>query len=363
MPRTRVGDRASHDTDLEGIMSDMTSMRIFFHDRKVQIANTLLNAQNPLSKVEVMAYVTQLFSDRPTTRHFIIYYSGHGTRGSGNWCVTDTEYVSLQEILDKWDQANVGRWDRDLLIIADCCFSGSWVDHLRSRGKTDVHMSASCRSNETCSDTFEGGVFTRMFVKAEHGFLDCPLIGFLLDNETTNLSPPFNPCSTKVTKNAFEGIFLPQSWAHVCVRKSIRGLSLESVHDHESRVPINTSSLNQLEYYKVGTFGQWCSSSVHSCPCERLLRKPAVPPPTVTILGCVHVNIDRVIREVQQSKESITALFPQASYVLERPAFTSALIRYRRGNISGSEFIDIVAPLVTPDLLLAILSLFCCRYD
>ena len=69
--------------------------------------------------------------------------------------------------------------DRDLLfIIADSCYSGSWVEEIKAKRmhKTtpsgenyrDVHMMASCRHNETCYYTVaNGGDFTGRYITTD----------------------------------------------------------------------------------------------------------------------------------------------------------------------------------------------------
>ena len=65
-----------------------------------------------------------------------------------------------------------------LFIIADCCFSGSWVEEIKAKRackKTlsgemyrDVHMIASCQSHELCYYSLHyGGDFTHRYITAD----------------------------------------------------------------------------------------------------------------------------------------------------------------------------------------------------
>jgi hypothetical protein len=51
----------------------------------------------------------------------IVYYTGHGEGGSGNWCFPDGEKITLQEVLD----LNTSGYRPT--FWCDCCFSGMWL--------------------------------------------------------------------------------------------------------------------------------------------------------------------------------------------------------------------------------------------
>jgi len=56
----------------------------------------------------------------------LIYYTGHGEFGTGNWCFKDGT-ISLQEILALYFDYVRGKL---LYIFTDCCYSGHWVVEL-----------------------------------------------------------------------------------------------------------------------------------------------------------------------------------------------------------------------------------------
>ena len=320
VPRTRVGDRASHD-NLEGILSDMTSMRTFFRNHGVEIENILFNAQYTMPKRDVLSYVGKLFG-KPATS-YIIYFSGHGQSGSGNWCVTDKDCINLREIRDLWDAAirqNPGQ--KSLLLIADCCFSGSWVDQLVN--VSDIHMSASCGRNETCLDTFEGGVFTTKFVNAAHYLIDCPVA---LYSTSRSCPPPFNPCCTVsagYNNIIFAGIALPKGWVHLGFNKhSLRqngklfydlsqmlGQYIEHIFtviepfqvDPDSNatrfIAARQRQPTSLPSNYRAALSQW-QQSANCCPCSYLLQVPAMADySNMSLLPKIsesdHVNLDMV---------------------------------------------------------------------
>ena len=55
----------------------------------------------------------------------MLYYTGHGAAGSGNWCFKD----GCLNFADIWELLPVGvscPW-----IFADCCYSGHWANQAR----------------------------------------------------------------------------------------------------------------------------------------------------------------------------------------------------------------------------------------
>ena len=175
---------------------------------------------------------------------------------TGVLLIRNTSFWEIQKLWDAAKTRNPGQ--KSLLLIADCCYSGSWVDQLKRANVSDIHMSASCGRNETCQDTFEGGVFTTRFVNAAHYLIDCPVAlyfgSFNCDNQlpfnssiqlyihhsklllsnpfmsrlpfipntSRSCPPPFNPCCTEsaeYNKSAFAGIALPKGWVHLGVNK------------------------------------------------------------------------------------------------------------------------------------------------
>ena len=55
----------------------------------------------------------------------ILYYTGHGAAGSGNWCFEDG-CLSFSDICELLPVGTEHLW-----ILADCCFSGHWANQAR----------------------------------------------------------------------------------------------------------------------------------------------------------------------------------------------------------------------------------------
>lgn len=82
----------------------------------------------------------QCFADQQGHDVKLLYYSGHGKKGTGDWAF-DGGTVGLEDILNLFGKAEKRRRISDggyrepanlqkLIIIADCCYSGRWADQL-----------------------------------------------------------------------------------------------------------------------------------------------------------------------------------------------------------------------------------------
>ncbi|CAM2723334.1 unnamed protein product [Rotaria socialis] len=79
---------------------------------------------------------------------FIIYWCGHGEPNTGNWSFSEDEMMSCTELINLWTLANRGVRDA-LTIISDTCFSGAWIDELRTQQVPNLAYQAACHSDET----------------------------------------------------------------------------------------------------------------------------------------------------------------------------------------------------------------------
>ena len=53
----------------------------------------------------------------------MIWYSGHGQAGTGNWCFKDG-VISFQDVYDLYKKHFLGKV---LVVVSDCCYAGNWV--------------------------------------------------------------------------------------------------------------------------------------------------------------------------------------------------------------------------------------------
>ena len=162
---------------LIGVKSDMNNMKGMFKEAGIDVHKEWLHDEKRAvseSKEALMAELTEFFSQKDKS-NFVLYYTGHGAP-KGNWVLNSTEsdgndkdeLISLKEIINLWDAAT--KTCNRLVIIADSCHSGAWVDELNKMERKDIAMNASCQAEKTCGDTPEGGRFTMNYIVGCEGF-------------------------------------------------------------------------------------------------------------------------------------------------------------------------------------------------
>ena len=77
----------------------------------------------------------------------MLYYSGHGEIGTGNWCFDDGT-ISIQEIFDM-----VPKGCYYPMIFSDACYSGHWANFCLKKRVAGFHCLAACPEYSTAIDT------------------------------------------------------------------------------------------------------------------------------------------------------------------------------------------------------------------
>jgi hypothetical protein len=64
------------------------------------------SSKNELTKGSIETQLDTFFMGFQKKDHqvAVVYYTGHGERGSGDWCITSSASLSLDDILNCWDQ-------------------------------------------------------------------------------------------------------------------------------------------------------------------------------------------------------------------------------------------------------------------
>eukprot|EP00301_Raphidiophrys_heterophryoidea_P012962 c20291_g1_i1.p1 GENE.c20291_g1_i1~~c20291_g1_i1.p1 ORF type:complete len:390 (-),score=57.07 c20291_g1_i1:199-1368(-) len=155
---------------LQGVLRDLMLARAFLIQNMYRIFECLHGMR--LFKSEVLAATALFFAQDSKPVHFLVYFSGHGNRQTGNWIFTDGE-IALQEIYDLF--VAYAPPSSCLSVVADCCHSGAWVEQLLSRPHDLDHgrfcIQAACQRDEVCWDTKVGGMFTKSWVSGEYSKL------------------------------------------------------------------------------------------------------------------------------------------------------------------------------------------------
>jgi len=120
-----------------------------------------------LRKEEVLQSLKELFQRRDLQCKEV-FYSGHGTEYSGDWCFENAqgeicEFITFEELMLLWEAHSC---DGDTLtLVSDCCHSGAWVNKGQQRMyKASVY--AACRDNELANEDELGAFFLADFVNA-----------------------------------------------------------------------------------------------------------------------------------------------------------------------------------------------------
>ena len=78
----------------------------------------------------------------------ILYYTGHGEIGTGNWCFSDGT-ISIQEILDM-----LGTGETYYpMIFSDACYSGHWANVCLKKDIAGFHCLTACMEYSKAVDT------------------------------------------------------------------------------------------------------------------------------------------------------------------------------------------------------------------
>ncbi|KAJ7354975.1 hypothetical protein OS493_029085 [Desmophyllum pertusum] len=149
--RTRdiVGDRSGK--FLSGITRDLVNM-------EDAVGTKLFNTVKDLylTKSRALEHIRRLF-DICKRRGIkpMLYYTGHGEIGTGNWCFADGT-ISIQEIVDSLPGGTYYP-----MIFSDACYSGHWANDCVEKNIVGFHCLAACPEYSTAIDTEgEGGDLT-----------------------------------------------------------------------------------------------------------------------------------------------------------------------------------------------------------
>merc|ERR1712154_168857 len=95
---------------------------------------TVVQDMQFLSKHTVLDRIKRCALKVTESGTYHIYYTGHGETNTGNWCFADGN-VSFDEVINAVKSVNDGCF---IEIIADCCYSGNWVQGLKEyKGKLE----------------------------------------------------------------------------------------------------------------------------------------------------------------------------------------------------------------------------------
>jgi hypothetical protein len=155
---TEISSRAT--SNLHGPVGDVAAMYEFFRTQSVTVDRMFNDVTDPLRNAVMESISALLNSGR---QRCFLYYSGHGKIHSGDWCFHE-EFITLADILTVWRERMCRSDYQMLILIADCCYSGAWVEALHREKVEGVWMQASAAAHELATDTPKGGAFTLRWI-------------------------------------------------------------------------------------------------------------------------------------------------------------------------------------------------------
>jgi len=161
---TKDGTRSG----LQGVLRDLMLARAFLSKNSYGIFECMHGIR--LFKSEVVGALAMFFNQEHQPKHYVVYFSGHGDKHTGNWIFTDGE-LSFNEIYDIF--IKYSPTESCMSIVADCCHSGAWVEQVLASPASvydvsRVAVQAACRTSEVCWDTSVGGLFTKSWVSGAY---------------------------------------------------------------------------------------------------------------------------------------------------------------------------------------------------
>ena len=166
--RDAPGDRSG--TFLPGVSHDLTNMQDTVLV-KATFSNILMNLK--LTKSVALESIRELFADCLSRKAKpMIYYTGHGEIGTGNWCFADGK-ITIQEILNL-----VPGGCYYPMIFSDACYSGHWANFCLRKGIGGFHCVAACPEYSTAFDTkgekiMELSIFSHLEIKSVKAKYQC----------------------------------------------------------------------------------------------------------------------------------------------------------------------------------------------
>ena len=141
--RTRDSPRDRSGTFLPGVTRDLTSVQ-------EAVGTKLFNNVQDfyLTKSTALGHIRMLF-DTCKRRGIkpMLYYTGHGEIGTGNWCFADGT-ISIQEIVDSLPEGTYYP-----MIFSDTCYSGHWANFCVEKHIGGFHCLAACPEYSIAVDT------------------------------------------------------------------------------------------------------------------------------------------------------------------------------------------------------------------
>ena len=94
-------------------------------------------------------------------RTFVIYWCGHGLDSTGNWGFSHGGEITCHDIINAWGSrpaTNTYNDTSSLIIIADTCYSGAWIEELKVANVPRLAYQAASRADESAYVVDDGNI-------------------------------------------------------------------------------------------------------------------------------------------------------------------------------------------------------------
>ena len=100
----------------------------------------------------------------PETFQVVLYYCGHGVYETGDWLLEGDEFITYDAFTKYWKEGcNDTTCNKNLTLLMDSCYSGSWVNRLRN--DDTMQNFPICFISATSADGFLVNAFSGVFTE------------------------------------------------------------------------------------------------------------------------------------------------------------------------------------------------------
>lgn len=227
------------DGGLQGTIDDLYMMNHFLKSRDVSIdqMHTLTQGERPGIREIILSQLKNLFDSKRLG--FVLYFTGHGSE-HGDWVLGQQSILTFSDVYDAFvsrccpPEAGL-RAMQKLLIIADSCCSGRWVQQLEAKRRQQgsspdadrVFVQAACCADQATRDQETGGLFTKLYTEPklvklhDGGTMDClsaqeksDEVGWI--SRLSGQVPDASIAGLTFVVNIGKGLGLTKCWAALC---------------------------------------------------------------------------------------------------------------------------------------------------
>ena len=142
----RISRRRNSGSFLLGVSHDLANMEgaaVVMSNLHNVVRNFNLTKEDAKGEIQKLFRECMVRKEQP-----VVYYTGHGEIGTGNWCFADGT-LSLHEIEELLEGCS------HPLLISDSCYSGHWANLCINRTLPKTHCLAACPKYSAAHDTGE----------------------------------------------------------------------------------------------------------------------------------------------------------------------------------------------------------------